>query len=113
MQTRSLHSVAQIAIAAALVAAVSGCCQGTQQPKAAHTVDQYLAKPDLMEAKLRECANNPGELRDNPDCINVNAATVKAAAQKYGTGSMKPMGPLNASPPQGMNGSGQPAESKQ
>ncbi len=53
-----------------------------------------------MEAKLRECADNPGELRNNPDCVNV-----KAAAQQYSIGARKRMEPLKFPTPDEMNAS--------
>jgi hypothetical protein len=91
MQTRALRLLAAIGTAIAFIAMASGCCRDSQRPKATHTVDQYLAKPDGLEEKLRECANNPGELRDTPDCINANAASARR-----GMGSMnRGMGPLN------------------
>src|SRR3954470_17307862 len=71
MHTRTLRLLSLVGVAAALTAAEAGCSQQAAPPKATHTVDQYLAKPDLMEAKVRECANNPGELRNDPDCVNV------------------------------------------
>lgn len=77
MQTRALRLLAVIGTAIAFIATASGCSRESQRPKAAHKVDQYLAKPDLLEEKLRECANNPGELRDTPDCINANAASAR------------------------------------
>jgi hypothetical protein len=91
MQTRALRSLAVIGIAVAFIATASGCCRDSQPPKATHTVDQYLAKPDLLEEKLRECANNPGELRDTPDCINANAASARRGMDSMNRG----MGPLN------------------
>lgn len=93
MQTRSLRSLALIGIAAALVSMATGCCQSAQRPKAEHTVDQYLASAELMQARFRECANNPGELRDTPDCINVTAARYQG-----GMGSISPgTAPMNQS----------------
>lgn len=100
MQTRALRLLAVIGIAIAFIATASGCCPDSQRPKATHTVDQYLAKPDLMEEKLRECANNPGELRDTPDCINVNAASGRRGVDSMsrGMGSMNNgMGSMNGS----------------
>ena len=91
MQTRALRLLAVIGIAIAFIATASGCSREPQRPKATHTVDQYLAKPDLLEQKLRECANNPGELRDTPDCINVNAASARRGMDSMNRG----MGPLN------------------
>ena len=39
-------------------------------------------KRDLMAAKLRECENIPGEIRDTYDCINVNAASIEALPRR-------------------------------
>jgi hypothetical protein len=91
MQTRALRLLAVIGTAIAFIATASGCCRDSQRPRAAHTVDQYRAKPDLLEEKLRECANNPGELRDTPDCINANAASGRRGMESMNRG----MGPLN------------------
>ena len=93
MQTRTLRLLAVIWVAIAFIATASGCSPDSQRPKAAHTVDQYLAKPDLLEKTLRECANNPGELRDTPDCINVNAAFARRGVDSMNRG----MGSLNNS----------------
>ncbi len=90
-----------------LAVAGAGCSQQAAPPQATYTVDQYLAKPDLMEAKVRECANNPGELRNDPDCVNV-----KAAAQQYSIGSRKRMEPLKFPTPEEMNASAKRDSSK-
>jgi hypothetical protein len=51
---------------------LAGCAPGPK--KAKFTVDQYLADRSLMNKMVEECANNPGELRDDPDCINAGTA---------------------------------------
>jgi len=98
MQTHALRLPAVIWIAIAFIATASGCSPDLRRPKATHTVDQYLAKPDLLEEKLRECANNPGDLRDTPDCINVNAASARRGmdSMNRGMGSLtNGMGSMN------------------
>jgi hypothetical protein len=105
MDTRALRALS--IFFAVLTATESGCSQQAVPPKATYTVDEYLAKPDLMEAKLRECANNPGELRNNPDCVNV-----KAASQQYSIGSRKRMEPLKFPTPDEMNASSKRAPPK-
>jgi hypothetical protein len=92
------HRLWFVWLTTALAIAAGGCSQQAGPPKATHTVDDYLAKPDLMEAKIRECANNPGELRNDPDCVNV-----KAAARQYSVGSRKRMEPLKFPTPEQMN----------
>jgi hypothetical protein len=89
MRSLASHRLHVIGIAALVLAIQAGCSSETQPPKATYTVEEYLAKPDVMKAKLRECTNNPGELQDHPDCINV-----KAAAKQDGIGSYKDLKPL-------------------
>lgn len=85
-------------VSAAALSSVAGCSPCDQRLKAEYTVDQYLAKRELMEAKLRECGNNPGELRDTPDCINVTAARYQGGmGGPMNPGSMNP-GPVNPGP---------------
>src|SRR5579862_9892353 len=107
MHTRTLRGLSLVGVIAALTAAEAGCSQQAVPPKATHTVDEYLAKPDLMEAKVRECANNPGDLRSDPDCVNV-----KAAAQQYSIGSRKRMEPLKFPTSEEMNASSKQGAAK-
>lgn len=84
-------SIAASAVALTLL----GCSEQSKAPQATYTVDEYLAKPELLAAKLRECANDPGELRNDPDCINV-----KEAAKRQGVGSYDELPPLKLSKPE-------------
>ncbi len=34
----------------------------------------YLENKDAMTSKVAQCQNNPGQLKNNPDCINAKAA---------------------------------------
>ena len=45
------------------------------------TVDWYAAPAHkaALDAKLAECRNNPGELKDTPNCVNARAASEKLA----------------------------------
>lgn len=94
------RSLSRVGIIVILMTSVLGCSQQADPPKAAYTVDEYLSRPELMEAKMRECASNPGELRDHPDCVNV-----KAAAQQHSIGSRKGMEPLEFPNPSEANAS--------
>lgn len=80
-----------VLIAAAIIA-LSGCSPEPQTAR--YTVDEYVANPDAMDAKLKECANNPGDFRDDPDCVNV-----KAAAERKGIGSLRDLPPMGLNPP--------------
>jgi hypothetical protein len=81
-----------ISMATALT--LCGCFREPQPPKATYTVEEYLAKPEVMATKLRECTNNPGELRNDPDCINV-----KEAVKQQGIGSYSKLPPLEFKQP--------------
>jgi hypothetical protein len=74
-------------------AAIAFCGCSPEPQKARYTVDEYVANPDAMDAKLTECANNPGESADDPDCVNV-----KAAAERKGIGSLRDLPPMGLNP---------------
>lgn len=80
-----------------LAVALFGC--SPEPAKAKYTVDEYLANPAAMDAKLEECANNPGDLSNDPDCMNV-----KGAAERKGVGSLRDLPPMGLVPPE-KNGS--------
>jgi hypothetical protein len=77
-----------------LTAAVAICGCSPEPPKARYTVDEYLANPQAMEAKLHECANNPGDSGRDPECVNV-----RAAAERQGIGSLRDLPPMGLNPP--------------
>ena len=72
--------------------ALVGCSPET--PQARYTVDEYLTNPEAMDAALKECANNPGDSRNDPDCVNVHAA-----AERKGIGSLRDLPPMGLNPP--------------
>lgn len=59
-------------------------------PEPTHqTVEYYRTNREAREAKVAECANDPGTLGKTPDCINA-----KQAAAIEGLGSLRDMKPL-------------------
>jgi hypothetical protein len=71
----------------AIISVASACTPGPK--KARYTVDQYLADREMMKKKVEECGNNPGELGDDPDCINAGTA-----ASLDGLGSLRDLPPI-------------------
>jgi hypothetical protein len=45
---------------------------------AANTVDWYVAHDDERKAEVAKCDNDPGDLKDDPDCINAKQAVTRA-----------------------------------
>jgi hypothetical protein len=88
---RTVQRTRSLALIVAAVAGVSGC--SPEPPKARYTVDEYLANPDAMDAKLKDCANNPGDLGNHPDCVNV-----RVAAERKGLGSLRDLPPMDLAP---------------
>lgn len=58
------------------------------------TVDYYRAHATERAATVRACANDPGNLRDSPDCVNAQRAA-----------RMEDVGSLKSLPPMGLPGS--------
>ena len=77
MNANQFHLV----LVAAAANAFCGCSPEPQ--KARYTVDEYVANPHAMEAKLQECANNPGDSHDDADCLNVNDLTPKSVPLEF------------------------------
>lgn len=71
MKTRA---IAFIVAAATLMLPLTACT--SEETK---TVDWYAAPENktTLEAKLKECKNNPGELKNTPNCINAQKAADK------------------------------------
>lgn len=64
------------------ISALAGCSDSgadrSAKPAASpRTVAFFLAHPDEHEAVKRRCKNDPGALRNTPDCVNADQA------QKY------------------------------
>lgn len=79
---------------AALTAFLTAC-GGTEETK---TVEYYSQNQTDRDAKLQECANNPGDLANTPNCKNAEAAAVKASAGEYDPnpwGDSNPWGDTN------------------
>ena len=53
------------------LALLAGCSQGSERT---YTVDEFVAEPDLLARTISDCRDNPGELRDTPNCRNAEAA---------------------------------------
>lgn len=54
-------------------------CTPKPEPK---TVDYYVSNVPETLKLLEECRNNPGKLKDDPDCINARQALTKIQATK-------------------------------
>ncbi len=68
----------KLVIAAAVVGImILGACNSNAEET--HTVEWYLASEnaEALDAKIRECRNNPGELQNTPNCINARQAFQK------------------------------------
>ncbi len=66
----------------AAAALVTACSQ--KEPK---TVAYYTANPAERDKVVAECKNNPGKLKDDPDCINANDSVI----QGWGKAKLPPV----------------------
>ena len=64
-------------IALAILVCFTGCKEESTPTKETKTVRWYTDHPDERKAQLAICANNPGELRDDPNCINARQSFLR------------------------------------
>jgi hypothetical protein len=57
--------------------------------RALHTVGEYRRDPVLRRQELTQCVNDPGTLRNTPDCVNAREAERAASV-----GSLRDLPPL-------------------
>nr|WP_156126952.1 type II secretion system major pseudopilin GspG [Burkholderia vietnamiensis] len=57
-------------------------CNRTQVPGLDRVmkVDEFMANRDALKHAISECNSNPGELKDDPNCINASAAAAQLMA---------------------------------
>jgi hypothetical protein len=91
----------QILALTTVVLSLAGCLQKvTEVPglDRVMTVGEFNAQPALRDRILKFCANDPGKLRGDPNCVNVIQA---ARTSTFGTGNFPR---LDMSPPPSMTG---------
>jgi len=69
--------VRNLVILALTTVALSGCLDDSTS---AHTVAWFKAHDTERQATAKECANNPGELHDDPSCVNARSAMQELSA---------------------------------
>ena len=79
-------------MASMVMASIAACSPST--PESGRTVQDYLADASMRNATVQRCANDPGRLKDTPDCLNA-----QAAARIEGVGSLREIPPLPLPPP--------------
>lgn len=79
-------SRAAMMLLAGLLAAAGFAISGCSPAEPTKTVDYYKAHPDERKAKLKECANNPGEKASEPNCVNAEQAEAGSALGDSGIG---------------------------
>jgi len=67
-----------------IVVTIGSAACAPSPDEARFTVDYYRAHPEVREAKLAACSNDPGELGRTPDCVNA-----RQAARLEGVGSLR------------------------
>ena len=88
MKDRPYSSFVRYAVVISHCILLASC--GPKQSQ--YTVEYYTQHPDERKAKLAECANDPGALRDDALCINAAKAGAKAGLGSWR--DLKPMGLL-------------------
>ncbi|MFD2190785.1 EexN family lipoprotein [Pistricoccus aurantiacus] len=66
----NISYVRNFAAVAMVSFALTGCFDDTPDIGPVQTVDWYKEHVDERKVTLETCGNNPGELKDTPNCIN-------------------------------------------
>lgn len=72
-----------------IVVTVSAAVSCAPAPDQANTVTYYREHADERNAQLEKCADDPGSLGHQPDCVNA-----REAARLEGIGSQRDLPPL-------------------
>jgi len=67
-------TIPQLWVAAVAVTTLILACTPKADP---HSVEYYLDNKDARLQRIKECDNNPGTLKDDPDCINARQAAIR------------------------------------
>lgn len=73
-----------------IVVTVSAAVSCAPAPDRANTVTYYREHADEREAALKRCADDPGSLGKQPDCVNA-----REALRIEGVGSLRELPPLD------------------
>ncbi|MEJ6844615.1 EexN family lipoprotein [Sinorhizobium fredii] len=65
-----------------LILAIVGLTACSEQAERTYTVEELVADEALLSSIVTKCRNNPGELRDTPNCRNAESADVKLRFQR-------------------------------
>jgi len=74
--------VKKLSILLFLSAILSGCF-GSESKEETHDISWYLEHKTERLAKMKECLNNPGELRGTPNCVNSIKANAEASMKNF------------------------------
>ena len=72
-----------------IVVTVGAAVSCAPAPDQAKTVSYYREHAEEREASLRKCADDPGSLGRQPDCVNA-----REAARLEGVGSLRELPPM-------------------
>jgi hypothetical protein len=79
-----------VRVSLGLVVTVLGTAACAPAPdRARHTVAEYSKDGQLRRTEMAACTNDPGTLKDSPDCINAREAERSASV-----GSLRNLPPL-------------------
>lgn len=79
-----------VRIGLGIVVTVSAAVSCAPVPDPANTVSYYREHAEERDAALKKCADDPGSLGQQPDCVNA-----REAARLEGIGSQRELPPLN------------------
>ena len=74
MRTLKISCTRNIMLITLVSFALTGCFDKGPDTGPVQTVDWYKSHNEERQSMLETCANNPGELKDDSNCVNARAA---------------------------------------
>jgi len=68
---------------------VAGCSSDNEAERV-YTVEEYTEDLSMAEEVVERCRNNPGQLQDDPNCINASEAVARHRLFGSGEGAQMP-----------------------
>lgn len=80
--SKNLCTVRSVALSVLSLTFAAPACAQSAVPESQRTVEFYVQNPSIRARVDRACLNDPGHLRNSPDCWNAHRANLEESVRK-------------------------------